>query len=222
MAASDLAAALAEVEATGENHNATGRALFEACHGDLFPMDALAMTVLDRSLSLVQGFTLLVRNGGYTPAAGLVRMQLDNVIRLHGITSQPDPHDVASRVIAGKRLDQLRGVDGKRMRDANLRALLSKANPWVDHVYSVSSGYVHLSDQHVRHFMQRSAINAAGSRDVAIGTTDDYLRDEQRIDLVNAFCGVTRNVLKVVSRWVDHRDRHGDRSELAARFPHRL
>jgi hypothetical protein len=185
-------------------------------------MDGLAMTVLDRSLSLVHGFTLLVRNGGYIPAAGLVRMQLDNVIRLHGITRQPDPHLVASRVIIGERLDQMVGFDGQRMHDANLRALLSKANPWVDHAYVVSSGYVHLSDQHVHHFMQRCAVKADGSRDVGIGTTDDYLRDDQRVDLVNAFCGVTRGTLTVVSRWTAHRSQYGSQSELAARYPHPL
>jgi hypothetical protein len=211
---------LNELEQLSEAHADVGRSLLEACNASLFPADVVALSVLDRSMSLIRGFVLLVKNGGYIPAAGILRMQLDNVLRFDGVSSSPDPHDVANKMLNGVPLRKIADDAGKKMTDARLKERISEANPWIEHVYKLSSGYIHLSEQHVMHLLQRSARNAQGSRDIAIGDEDTYLRDDQRLDLINTFAVVTRGVLKLVRSWTEHRRAHGTEEQLRARFRH--
>ena len=105
-------ARFAELEALSEAHGERGGAIFAACHGTLFPCDGLAYAVLDRSLNLLKGFCLLLRNGGYTSGAALLRMQLDNVLRFHGVVTTTDPHGIASDVINGTPLNKLKDIHG--------------------------------------------------------------------------------------------------------------
>ncbi|MDA8109922.1 MAG: hypothetical protein M0015_15020 [Betaproteobacteria bacterium] len=211
-------AKLAELKAFSDVHGERGAAIFAACHGTLFPCDGLAYAVLDRSLNLLKGFCLLLANGGYTCGAALLRMQLDNVLRLHGVVTTTDPHGIAGEVINGTPLRKLKDKDGQFMTDKRLVEVLSHSNTWVEHVYNLSSSYIHLSEQHFHHFMERSKKNQNGLRDFAIGDGDEYLGDAHKLELVAAFKVVTEGVLEVVKQWVAVRSAYGDEATLRARF----
>jgi hypothetical protein len=197
-----------------DQHGERGTALFQACNAELFPCDALAFSVLERSLHLLKGFHLLLENGGYTCGAALLRMQLDNVLRFNGVALSKDPHDVAKAILNGTPLDKIKDTTGQPMKDNRLIELLSPKNPWVKHVYTVASGYIHLSDQHFHHFCMRSKENETGKRDIAIGDDEDYLSDEYKLQLVKAFAIVTRGILEMVRQWTEVREQHGSNQTL--------
>jgi len=213
-----MESALSALEALIERHAEVGKDLYDRCEASLFPADTVALAVLDRSMSLIRGFVLLARNGDYIPAAGLLRMQLDNVLRFYGIKMSGDPHGVANKVIQGVALRKIADSSGEKMTDARLKELLAITNPWVNHVYALSSGYIHLSEQHVMHLMQRSARDENGVRQLAIGDEDEYLSEEQRLDLANTFLVIARGVLKLVESWASDRESYGTKAELGARF----
>ena len=119
-----------------ELHNESGSALFAACTAELFPCDVLAFSVLERSLNLIKGFRLIVSSGGYSSGVGLLRMQLDNLLRFNGVVLTRDPHEVAYKVITGIRLSRLKDKSGAAMNDKRLVELLAKKNPWVEQVES--------------------------------------------------------------------------------------
>lgn len=209
---------LAELEALSDRHGERGSAIFAACHGTLFPCDGLAYAVLDRSLNLLKGFCLLLRNRGYTCGAALLRMQLDNLLRFHGVVTTTDPHGTASDVINGTPLKNLRDKEGLPMTDARLVEVLSLVNPWVKRVYKLTSGYIHLSEQHFYHFIERSKKNQNGLRDFAIGDGDEYLDEGYKVELITAFRVVTEGVLELVRQWVAIRGTFGDEATLRERF----
>lgn len=209
---------LSELEALASSHGEKGSAIFQACEGTLFPCDALAYAVLERSLNLLKGFCLLLRNGGYTCGAALLRMQLDNVLRLHGVATALDPHGVASEMMNGIALRKLKDRDGCFMTDKRLVEVLSITNPWVGRVYKLASSYIHLSEQHFYHFLERSKKNQNGLRDFAIGDGDEYLDEAHKIELVAAFKVVTEGVLELVWQWVAIRSQFGDKDALIKRF----
>lgn len=97
-----------------DTHGERGRKLFTACSAELFPCDALAFAVLERSLNLLKGFTLLLSHSGYTAVVGLLRMQLDNVIRLHAVVTSADPHGIANEIFHGVQLRTLKDRAGKK------------------------------------------------------------------------------------------------------------
>jgi hypothetical protein len=145
-------------------------------------------------------------------------MQLDNVLRLHGVLTAPDPHDVASEMIHGKPLRKLKDKEGQLMTDQRLVKVLSITNPWIESVYKLTSSYIHLSEQHFYHFIERSKKNQDGLRDFAIGDGDEYLDDARKIEMIDAFKVVTKGVLDLVQQWIDIRNQFGDKQFLMKRF----
>jgi hypothetical protein len=210
---------LVALETRGDPHQFVGQALYDACAGDLFPCDMLAMAVLDRSVNLLGGFLVLMRNHGYTTGAALLRMQLDNVLRLHGvIAATSDPHGVAEQVFGGTHVRKIKDKSGQPMTDARLQELLEPKAPGIKEIYSQASGYVHLSREHVLHFIRRSPADANGSRIFTIGNNDDHLTPEHKLALIKAFDVVTGAVLDVVGLWTRVRSSFGDADTLRARF----
>ncbi|MBS0328923.1 MAG: hypothetical protein JSR30_03650 [Proteobacteria bacterium] len=207
------------LEELTDQHVTRGQELFNACNAELFPCDALAFAVIERSLNLLKGFKLLLSNGGYTTGIGLLRMQLDNILRFHGVVKSADPHGIANEIFHGAQLRTLKDRSGKKMTDARLVELLSASNPWVDHVYTLACSYIHLSDQHLQHFLLRSKKNCEGTRDFSIGDGDEYVESESKSDLINAFSVVSRGVLGLVGQWVAIRHTHGTNEQLKVRFP---
>jgi hypothetical protein len=214
----ELKKSLKELRSLRKRYVAAGQALYDACGGELFPCDGLAMAVLDRSLNIAEGFLLLMPKHGYICAEALLRMQLDNVLRFHGVLSTSDPHDTAVEIINGVSLRKLKDKTGARMTDARLLELLEKGNPWVRLAYEQSSDYVHLSGAHVRHFLARSAKGADGRRIFRIGNNDDHLSEEERRALVISFTTVTRGVLSIVELWTKHRMIGRSAEDLRRRF----
>ena len=200
-------------------HGERGQELFNACNAELFPCDALAFAVLERSLNLLKGFQLLLLHGGYTTGVGLLRMQLDNVLRFHGVVTSADPHWIANEIINGVQLRSLNDRTGKKMTDARLVELLAAANPWVNHVYALACSYIHLSDQHVKHFLLRSKKDCEGKRGFAIGDEDEHVEPDHKTQLINAFAVATRGVLELIGQWAAARHIHGTNDQLNARFP---
>lgn len=195
-------------------HFEAGRKVFAACASSLFPCDALALAVLERSLGLHKGFQYLMNNGCYTSGVGLLRMQLDNALRLNGVTSCGDPHAVACQVVAGTPLRKLKDCTGVPMTDKRLVEVYSEKRDWAKRVYDFASGYVHLSEQHVGHFLARSPKTESGQRNFFIGDGDDHISPIQKQQLAEAFETVTASVLGVVHGWAESRHRFGTKEEL--------
>jgi hypothetical protein len=213
--------ALQRLNELAAEHERQGRRLYEACAEEIFPCDALAFAVLERSLNLLKGFRVLLENGGYTIGAGVLRMQLDNVMRFHGVAASGDPHGVANLMANGVQLRKIKDSSGKKMEDTRLLGLLEARNPDIRKVYGLSSGYIHLSQNHINHFLLRSAkTDPDGTRIFAIGDDDSLMDLQSKLKLVEAFSAITRGVVSTIGLWVDSRPNFGSSADLRERFSH--
>jgi hypothetical protein len=61
----------------------------------LYPLDFLALAVLNRSLCLLSGFATLLDSKNLISAAPLTRLQLDNCLRFFASTLVENPHEFA-------------------------------------------------------------------------------------------------------------------------------
>ena len=209
---------LREFDELPELHNAAGRALFESCSAEVFPCDALALAVLDRSLGLVNGVRVLISNNGYTSGMALLRLQIDNILRLHGVIASGDAHGCAGKVLDGKHLRNLKNKKGDKMSDGYLVRSLSSTIPWIQDVYDTCSGFVHLSDRHVHYFLARCPVGPDGKRVFSIGDEDEHVPIESKRQLIKAFVGTTRGVTKLVTAWSQVRSAHGSNAMLKSKY----
>ena len=136
------------VKALEKTHLELGKQMFEAADGHVWPLDILANATLNRSLGLLHAFTDLIKKKNFMTAAVILRLQLDNCLRLYGAWLVDDPHDFAVNVFEGKHIRRIKAKDGKLMTDRYLVSKMAeKIEPKVIGLYEDTSGYVHLSDK---------------------------------------------------------------------------
>jgi hypothetical protein len=202
-------------------HEEAGRALFAACGAELLPCDLIAFAMLNRSVALIKGFEQITSSGGYMCAVGILRMQLDNLLRFNGIALTADPHETAAKIYAGEELRKIKDDSGKPMNDARLQDIFATRNPWVKEVYKLASGYVHFSREHIAWFLTASPETAPGTRNFCIDEDEKYVEDGYKASLRETFIKISRMVPRMVNEWAKQRHQFGSNDDLKKRFSNR-
>src|SRR5258705_9771042 len=76
-------------------------------------VDFLGIAVIKRSSVLIEGFITLLNANNYIAAAHLVRLHLDNYLRLYAIWMVEDALDFAKDILAGAQINQIKDRKGK-------------------------------------------------------------------------------------------------------------
>ncbi|GAB1057730.1 MAG: hypothetical protein WAqMacA_41010 [Shewanella algae] len=206
---------LLELEAVHKDFEPLGKELFKVCDGKLFPADALFLSSCNRALQVLDSFILLIKNDYYSCSMALLRLQLDTVLRLHGLTKTKDIHASANKVIQGTKLSNIKDKKGKKLQDGYLVDLLAIQNPWIKHVYKLCSGYVHLSDSSFYHLIKKSeSIPQSGEREFYIGSDESEIEEQHKLELIQAFKVATIGIQKLVTEWIEKRHHFGTNEEL--------
>lgn len=210
---------LAELEDLHKNFESIGRDLFDACKGQLFPADALFLSSCNRALQVLQGFTLILKNNGYSCGVALLRIQLDSILRLYGITITTDPHGSANKVIQGEKLSKIKDKTGQKLSDAYLVSRLSEQNPWLTHIYTFCSGYIHLSDVSFHHLLDKSEkVTNTQERKFYIGSDESEIEENHRLELIQAFNVATKEIQKITKEWTVKRHLFGNPKSLINKY----
>lgn len=209
--------AIDELEQLRDKHGEAGTQLIAISGGKLFPCHALYLSILNRSLELFDGFILLTKNNNYGCCMALLRLQLDNVLRFLGVLHTKDIHETANEIFNGTKLSSLKDRKGEKLRDAYLVELLSKENTWVPHIYSLTSGYIHLSDQHVHHMLGKPTVGGSGLRDFCVGASADHVSIQHKIELIKAFKTITTGVFALLTE-LDKLSQKYDTAELEKQY----
>jgi len=167
----------------------------------LFALDMLAVAVINRSLSLISGFTTLIKSRNYIGAAHLARPHLDNYLRFCAAWLVKDPHDFAMKIMEGKRIDQLTDQNGKLLKDYYLVEIASKEFPWMKNVYKETSGFVHLSKKHI---FTSTKLKDKTDRTIEfrVGKEDQYVQDESKIEAIECMIEITNCVISLLEGWI--------------------
>ena len=114
---------------------------------DLEKEDFYFLAALDRAIHLIDGFLWMLEKRNMTCAGALLRLQVDNCLRVYAPYIAKNRADVIETIIyEDKRLDNLPDDQGKKMRDGRLKERLAEKYPEVKSVYEKCSGFIHLSD----------------------------------------------------------------------------
>ena len=193
-------AAIIKLRTLEGQHAEFGAELLRADDGALFPMDILAVAVLNRSVCLLVGFCDLVDKRNFVSAAPLLRLQLDNLLRFHGAWLVGKPHDFATDVLRGTAVRHLEDQSGKQMTDRYLLEKIAIEHPTLKNVYEHTSGYVHLSEKHI--FNSVHAGKEGLTLNMKIGATDSFVREETYLEAAQAFFHVTGVLFQYLQGWL--------------------
>lgn len=183
-------------------HNDLTKGCVEAYKGTLYPVDLLALSVINRSYNLIEGFCDLIVKKNIIAAAPLIRMQLDNVLRFSAIFYVSNPHDFALKVLNGIHINKLKSIENKPMTDKYLVQKLvdTEQKEWIEKVYNNTSGYVHFSEKHI--YSTFKANNNNGELTAFIGSIGNNVENSLVIECIECFIECTEILIKYIEGWI--------------------
>lgn len=115
---------------------------------DFTSSDMFLLGAVRRTLAQSKGFSQLISAKNFPCAASILRMQIDTAMRLHALYCMSERDSCCQAILGGQRLNTLKGADGQKMTDANLRKSLAEHYPWINSIYVATSDFIHLSGRH--------------------------------------------------------------------------
>lgn len=113
----------------------------------LFKEDLFFVAILNRFATLTSGFQTLIKERNLTCCGALLRLQLDNCMRLYGLNIAEDMSNAIDTVMSGGRFDKLKDKNGKQMKDGYLKEQISNFDSRFEDLYNSTSGYIHFADK---------------------------------------------------------------------------
>ena len=79
----------------------------------IWGVDLVVTAVINRSIALINGYTKMVEDRNVLCANALLRLQLDNILRLYACWLVDNPHSIAVLLLEGKPLYKVKSKEGK-------------------------------------------------------------------------------------------------------------
>ena len=132
-------------------------------------------------------------------ALALVRMQLDNSLRLYAGFFSVDKVKFSEDVLSGKHIRKMKADDNQLMTDNYLARRVSEINPWVINVYKKTSGYIHFSEEHIKAALRhKGGVNF----ELLIGPNDLDREDVDFLEPLQCFTHVTMMIKVQLEDWL--------------------
>lgn len=173
----------------------------------LYATDLFALGAAKRAVSLVDGFVGLVEAWNLVCARAVLRLQIDTALRFSAIALVDDQEEFVRAVLRDGRIDRLKSRTGDRLTDKFLVDSFAPRVPWLPEVYKRSSGYVHLSGQHVYAAVQ-SVDDEQRTLSVSVTSEDEHAPESSWVEVVECFDETTVMFTNALRTWVEAKTRH--------------
>ncbi|HGE6954973.1 TPA: hypothetical protein ACGB90_000101 [Enterobacter kobei] len=180
--------------------------LFIQMQGKDFGYDfLLAAGIARRSCAITSGFKSMVDAKNSLCALALVRMQLDNSLRLYAGFFSKDRRKFSKDVLKGKVISKMKSDDNQPMTDNYLARRVSTINPWVINVYKKTSGYIHFSEEHIKEALRHKG---GENYELVIGPNDFDRNEEHFLEPLQCFTHITMMIKTQLEDWLGLLDRN--------------
>ncbi|MFO6419114.1 hypothetical protein ACLBKS_02800 [Hylemonella sp. W303a] len=153
--------------------------------GAFFPLDLMAFGALKRSISTASAMVMMVKAWNMVCARTLLRTHIDTSLRFSSAWLVEKPHDFATNILKGERIDRMKSRSGERLTDAYLVATRAPDYPWLPDVYANLSGYIHFSGSHITSAVARFGDNR--TMEIEISETDLRFPEFSWIEVLECF-----------------------------------
>ena len=173
----------------------------------LFQFDLFLIPLLNKTLNLNVGYVNLVENGNFITAGALVRIQLDNLLRIFAPSMiDINVDDFATQILSGKKLNSFKDRLGVPLRDFYLAEQLSKNSgyEWVNNVYQEGHQYVH----YTTHSLYAGSTLNDEKREITftIGPHDQFVSIGEKLTATIWMIVITESILDFASVWINHKN----------------
>jgi hypothetical protein len=163
--------------------------------------DLLMWSFGQRSFALLDGFLCSFDSWNLLVAAPLVRLQIDNLVKLSYAATCPNMDALTQALLGGQEFRTMTDVEGKRLTDRRLVELAAPMHAWLEPVYERACGWVHLSPLHL--FLGTQAHD--GQITGRIPLHPDVLPQQLLEEVLGAMRQATEELLTCLRAWADHK-----------------
>lgn len=166
-------------------------------------VDLIALSILNRAISINNAFKTLVKENNTFAALHLVRIQMDNLIRYYSILIAEDENYV-DYVLDGKPINQFKDLNKKQFSDSDLVKTLSKTFADIEDLYEKYCGHIHFGKEHLERIKTMSENKQAQFR-VEIGNFESYSLEERETFVID-FITISMFLYKIIEDWALTKD----------------
>jgi hypothetical protein len=154
------------------------------------------MSIANRAISLNRGFVTLSNANNYLTAISLMRLQIDNCLRLYAMSLSGDSSLFYEKVLSGEQVRNLKDRDGKKMSDNYLVTKIDNIFPGFKALYKKLSGHIHFSSEHFS--FNNSLENETYS--ISVGAIEN-LEIYKKVDFAHNMFLIGNDLLKIISEY---------------------
>lgn len=161
--------------------------------------DLVALSVLNRAISINNAFRTLVKENNTFSALHLIRIQIDNLIRYYSILIAKDEKFI-DYVLDGKPINQFKDLNGNKLTDKYLAERLDEKIAGMLPLYIKYCNHIHFGKEHLERIKLISKNKKAHFR-VEIGNFDNYSLEERKTFIVDMIT-ISISLYKIIQDWV--------------------
>ena len=162
--------------------------------------DLYILSIINRTISLNKAFILLIENENSLTAISIVRLQLDNALRLYASQIVENPEDFLTYFFEGNPINEYK-INKQNLTDSFLAKELNKKNPGAFELYKYLCNYVHFSEKHFEATKTDSQNENALFR-IVIGNSD-VLNENEKKEFYERITSISNTIVKISREWLD-------------------
>lgn len=163
-------------------------------------LDFFILSVINRAISLNKAFILLIENKNSLTAISIVRLQLDNALRLNAIKVVENVDDFLNYFLDGRPINQYK-VGKQRLTDKFLVTELDKDLPQALDLYNYLCDFIHFSDKHFDATKTKPK-NKDGMFGIKIGESN-ILNKKEIITFYENITQISDWIIRIGKEWID-------------------
>lgn len=164
-----------------------------------FKIDTITLSIADRAISILEGFKMLYLNNNIYCAQHLVRIQLDNLIRLNSICVANNKHEFIDYILQGKPINFYKDNNGLKFTDSYLAKSLNASFPDAYDLYNKYCGIIHFGEKHLNKIKTYPEDENIIYR-IEVGALDNF-NLEEKLEIVKDMTIISLELIKAVESY---------------------
>ncbi|RLJ79978.1 hypothetical protein [Pedobacter alluvionis] len=168
-------------------------------------VDIIALSIINRTIAIVEGFRTLINNNNTYSALHLIRIQIDNLIRYFSILIAEDDNYI-DYILNGNQINKFKDKNGKIFSDRYLVDKIEKSYQGVNPLYLKYCGHIHFGIEHIER-IKMSSDNLEALYTVVVGDLENYSNEEKNEYIID-FTAVSLKILEIIGDWLKTKEKY--------------
>ena len=162
--------------------------------------DLYVLSIINRTISLNKAFILLIENENSFTAISIVRLQLDNALRLYASQIVENPENFLKHFFEGNSINKYK-INKQNLSDNFLAKELNKKVPGAFELYEYLCNFIHFSEKHIEATKTDSIDEKALFR-IVIGNSD-ILNENEKKEFYERITSISNTIVKISREWLE-------------------